>query len=56
MTTQKPHAAPAPAKVLVDRAKADDREWARTMLGDVLNDYRQLGMPIHAPMTQALFG
>jgi hypothetical protein len=31
-----------------------DHERARTMLVDALDDYRQLGMPVYASMTQAL--
>ena len=40
--------------MLLDRANPGDHERARTMLVDALNDYRQLGMPIHASTTQAL--
>jgi hypothetical protein len=43
-------------KMLLDRANADDHERARTMLVDALDEYRQLGMPIHASMTQTLLG
>jgi tetratricopeptide (TPR) repeat protein len=41
-------------KMLLDRANADDHERARTMLVDALNDYRQLGMPVHTSATEAL--
>jgi len=43
-------------KMLLDRADPDDHERARTMLVDALDDYRQLGMPVHAAMTEALLG
>ena len=41
-------------KMLLDRANPNDHEQARTMLVDALNDYRQLGMPIHTSITEAL--
>jgi class 3 adenylate cyclase/tetratricopeptide (TPR) repeat protein len=41
-------------KMLLDRANTDDHERARTLLAAALNDYRQLGMPVHVSMTQAL--
>jgi hypothetical protein len=41
-------------KMLLDRANADDHERARTMLVDALNEYRQLGMPVHTSATEAL--
>jgi class 3 adenylate cyclase/tetratricopeptide (TPR) repeat protein len=41
-------------KMLLDRANADDHERGRTMLVDALNDYRQLGMPVHTSATEAL--
>jgi class 3 adenylate cyclase/tetratricopeptide (TPR) repeat protein len=41
-------------KMLLDRANPGDHERARAMLVDALDDYRQLGMPIHAAMTEAL--
>jgi hypothetical protein len=40
--------------MLLDQAKADEHERARTMLVDALSDYRQLGMPLHTSITQAL--
>jgi hypothetical protein len=40
--------------VCADRANAADHERARTMLVDALDDYRQLGMPVHTSITQAL--
>jgi hypothetical protein len=40
--------------MLLDRANADDHERARTMLVDALNEYRQLGMPVHTSATEAL--
>ena len=42
--------------MLLDSADADDHERARTMLADALDDYRRLGMPVHASMTQELLG
>jgi hypothetical protein len=43
-------------KMLLDRADADDHERARTMRADALDDYRRLGMPAHASITEALLG
>jgi class 3 adenylate cyclase/tetratricopeptide (TPR) repeat protein len=43
-------------KMLVDRGHADDRDWARAMLDHALEDYRRIGMPVHAAMTEALLG
>lgn len=42
------------AKMLLDQAKPHDHERALTMLTEALHDYRHLGMPIHAEITQAL--
>ena len=36
------------AKMLLDRGDPDDRDRARTMLGDALASYRKLGMPLLA--------
>ncbi len=41
-------------KMLLDRANAHDHHRARTMLVNALNEYRQLGMPVHESMAQAL--
>jgi hypothetical protein len=36
--------------------QTDDHDRARTMLVDALDDYRHLGMPVHASMAQKLLG
>ena len=41
-------------KMLLDRGDPADRERARTMLVEALDDYRQLGMPLHVALAQAL--
>jgi class 3 adenylate cyclase/tetratricopeptide (TPR) repeat protein len=43
-------------KMLLDRGAPSDDERARAMLAAALDDYRRLGMPVHAAMTQALLG
>ena len=42
------------AMMLIDRAAPGDREKARTLLGEALKTYTQIGMPRHIEMTQAL--
>ena len=43
------------AMMLIDRAAPEDRENARTLLGEALETYTQIGMPRHIEMTQTLF-
>jgi hypothetical protein len=43
-------------KMLVDRAGPGDHDAAHTMLTDALEDYRRIGMPVYAAMTEALLG
>jgi tetratricopeptide (TPR) repeat protein len=40
--------------MLIDRAASGDREKARTLLGEALASYTQIGMPRHIEMTRAL--
>jgi hypothetical protein len=40
--------------MLLDHAATEDRENARTLLGEALATYRQIGMPRHTEMTQTL--
>jgi hypothetical protein len=40
--------------MLLDRAAPEDRENARTLLGEALETYTQIGMPRHVEMTQSL--
>jgi hypothetical protein len=42
------------AMMLIDRAAPGDRKKARTLLGQALETYRQIGMPRHIEMTQTL--
>ncbi len=44
------------AMMLINRAGSGDREKARTMLGEALESYTNIGMPRHIEMTQALIG
>jgi eukaryotic-like serine/threonine-protein kinase len=44
------------AMMLIDRTASGDREEARTLLGEALESYAQIGMPRHIEMTQALLG
>lgn len=41
-------------RMLMDRAAPGDREKARTLLVDALENYTRIGMPRHIEMTQAL--
>jgi tetratricopeptide (TPR) repeat protein len=42
------------AMMLIDRAAPGDRKTVRTLLSEALETYRQIGMPRHIEMTQAL--
>jgi hypothetical protein len=42
------------AKMLLDRGRAEDRDRAREMLDSALDDYRRIGMPVHAAMAEGL--
>jgi hypothetical protein len=41
-------------KMLLDRGRPDDRDRARKMIGSALEDYRRIGMPVHAAMAEVL--
>jgi hypothetical protein len=40
--------------MLLDRAAPDDRKKAQMLLDEALVSYKQIGMPRHVDMTQAL--
>jgi eukaryotic-like serine/threonine-protein kinase len=40
--------------MLLDRNSAGDREQARRLLSDALEDYTRIGMPLHIKLTEAL--
>jgi tetratricopeptide (TPR) repeat protein len=44
------------AMMLMDRAASGDRDKARTLLGEALESYAQIGMPRHVGMTSTLLG
>ena len=44
------------AKMLLDRGRGNDRERATELLQEALTSYRELGMPKHVEMTEALIG
>ncbi len=44
------------ARMLIDRDATGDREKARELLTDAIGMYRQIGMPKHVELAEAMLG